>query len=195
MQGRIYISGAFTNMKNVKCKPNEEWVENDPHLWDDPPTWGICRTDYRRMLDKDDYVFFVLPKNNELPQMIYGYIKIIEKMTHDEAFKRFPNKRMKNKNPNGNIITDVNGNYNEYDLDIHKDKFESIKQFYILGDKSKSKLLEPKEIKALSNSFLPTLQSIFSNRGEDVFSIIGRKGRVLNSSQINELLDWLNDNL
>jgi hypothetical protein len=39
MQGRIYISGAFTNLNYVKCKPNNEWLDNDPHFWSNPPTW------------------------------------------------------------------------------------------------------------------------------------------------------------
>lgn len=193
MQGRIYISGAFTNLKYDRCKPNKEWLDNDPHFWKSPPTWGICRTDFRRALNKNDYIFFVLPKNIELPQMIYGYMKIVENISHCEAFKRYPNKRMVNKNPNGNIITDIRGNYNKYDQGIHKDQFESIKKYYVVGDKTNSKLLKTEEIKHLSIYFLPTLQKVFNSKAPDVFSIIGRKGRVLNSTQIATLLTWLNN--
>ncbi|MCU7490548.1 MAG: hypothetical protein HF312_02695 [Ignavibacteria bacterium] len=145
------------------------------------------------MLNKDDYIFFVLPKNIKLPQMIYGYIKIVENIPHCEAFKRFPNKRMRNKNPNGNIITDIRGNYNDYDQGIHKDRFESIKNYYIVGDKTHSRLLKNEEIKHLSRYFLPTLQKVFNSKAPDVFSIIGRKGRVINETQISALLTWLNN--
>ena len=191
MQGRIYISSAFTNIKNVKCKPNKDWLDNDPHFWTNPPTWGICRTDFRKMLDKDDYVFFVLPKNIELPQMIYGYIRIIEKIPHIEAFIRFPNKRMKNGNPNGNIITDEFGNYNKYDLGAHRKRFENIKQYYVVGDVTESKFLKSKKIESMAAEFLPILKKIFDTNSNTIFQIIGRKGRKLNQSQIHALLNWL----
>ena len=123
--------------------------------------------------------------------MIYGYIRIIEKIPHIEAFKRFPNKRMKNGNPNGNIITDEFGNYNKYDLGAHKNRFESIKQYYLVGDVSHSKFLRVEEIMKLSKYFLPALRKIFNCNAPDIFSIIGRKGRVLSSSQIIKLLTWL----
>jgi hypothetical protein len=38
------------------------WLDNDPHFWEPPPTWGICRTDSRRVVKVGDYIFFVLPK-------------------------------------------------------------------------------------------------------------------------------------
>ncbi len=192
MEGRIYISGAFTNIKYVKCKPNKNWLDNDPHFWNEPPTWGICRTDFRKRLDKNDYIFFVLPKEAELPQMIYGYIKIQESISHMEAYNRFPQKRMKNNNPNGNIIVDKFGNYNRFDNNIHKDKFERIKNYYIIGDKNNSSFLLPGKIIKLSKYFLPTLQNIFNSKAEDIFGIIGRKGRILNDAQIIKLLNWLN---
>lgn len=192
MQGRIYISSAFTNIKYVKCKPNKDWLDNDPHFWKAPPTWGICRTDFRKMLDKDDYIFYVLPKKAELPQMIYGYIKVIESILHIEAYKRFPQKRMGNENPNGNIIVNEAGNYNRFDNEVHKDRFEQIKKYYIVGDNYKSKFLKPEKIIRLSKTFLYTLQKVFNSNAIDIFSIIGRKGRVLNEQQINILLKWLN---
>jgi len=192
MQGRIYISSAFTNFKYVKCKTNKDWLDNDPHFWNSPPTWGICRTDFRKMLDKDDYVFFVLPKKAELPQMIYGYIKIVESIPHIEAYKSFPQKRMENKNPNGNIIVDEFGNYNRFDNNVHQVRFEEIKKYYIIGDKNISKFLKPNDIIKLSKYFFPTLQTVFDSKAKNIFNIIGRKGRVLSEKQINYLLKWLN---
>ena len=64
------------------------WLDNDPHFWTSPPTWGICRTDYRRTVNVGDYIFFVLPAHAELPQMVYGYLRVKEKITHSQAFQR-----------------------------------------------------------------------------------------------------------
>jgi hypothetical protein len=190
-QGRIYISSAFTNLPYVKCKPNTEWLDNDPHFWSSPPTWGICRTDYRRVLSEGDYVFFVLPKHTNLPQMIYGHMRIFQKMTHVEAFKRLPHKRMKDRNPNGNIIVDVHGAYNPFDLGVHLDRFDEIKKHYMIGDKEHSQFLKPKAIQRLAPSFLATLNRVFGCDKQDIFSIIGRKGRVLDKKKVDTILRWL----
>lgn len=191
-QGRIYIASAFTNLKYSKCKSNKEWLDNDPHFWgNSAPTWGICRTDFRKQLNTGDYIFYVLPKNIDLPQMIFGYIKILENITHIAAYKRFPYKRMGNKNPNGNIIVDKFDNYNKYDYGIHKKRFEQIKKYYIVGDKANSRLLEPNEIQNLSMGFLNKLNEAFNTKATNIFAVVGRKGRVLNEKQINILLNWL----
>jgi len=192
MEGRIYISSAFTNLKYAKCKPNKDWLDNDPHFWNSPPTWGICRTDFRKMLNKNDYIFFVLPKRTELPQMIYGYIKILKSISHLEAYQIFPQKRLKNGKPNGNIIVDEFGNYNRYDNNAHKERFEQIKNYYIVGDRNNSKFLQENEINKLSKSFLQKLQKVFVSKASDIFDIIGRKGRILDEKQIDTLLKWLN---
>jgi hypothetical protein len=199
MQGRIYISSAFTNLRYIKCKPNADWLDNDPHFWNSPPTWGICRTDYRRILEKDDYIFFVLPKNangtngDTLPQMIYGYFKILEHIDHLTAYKRFPQKRMRNANPNGNIIVNADGTYNRYDNNAHKDRFNQIKEHYIVGDINDYRFLKPTEIRRLAPSFLLALNNLFSTKAMDIFEVIGRKGRTLNDIQVSKLVNWLNN--
>lgn len=197
MQGRIYISSAFTNLRYVKCKPNSAWLDNDPHFWKSPPTWGICRTDFRKQLNKDDYIFFVLPKYSkdekdlDLPQMIYGYFKIVDHIDHLTAYKSFPQKRMRNTNPNGNIIVDANGHYNEFDGDVHRSRFSQIRKHYIVGHRSKNKFLKPQEIRRLAPTFLMTLNAIFQTDASDIFEVIGRKGRKLSDKQITRLLDWI----
>lgn len=99
MAGRIYISSAFKSLKNATCKLNDESLDNDPHFWKQPPTWGICRTDYRRNCKVGDYIFFVLPKKSSLnEQCIYGYLKVKDIITHAQAYKAFPSKRMADKN-------------------------------------------------------------------------------------------------
>ncbi len=163
MQGRIYISGAFTTVNRAKCGGGVGWLDNDPHLWSQPPTWGICRTDIRRVINIGDCIFFVLPKASELPQMVYGYFKVREKITHMEAFARpaLRHKRMGHKNPNGNIIVAADGHYNRFDGGVHKDRFDEIKRYYIIGDKAESKFLSEDRIRQLAQEFVAVLNNIF----------------------------------
>jgi hypothetical protein len=199
MEGRIYISSAFTNLRYVRCRPNADWLDNDPHFWNSPPTWGICRTDFRRKLSKGDYVFFVLPKNakdahgESLPQMVYGYFKIKEHIDHLTAYRRFPQKRMRDTNPNGNIIVNDDGTYNQLDGGVHRERFEQISDHYIVGHSSEKRFLKPAHIRRLAPAFLATLNEIFDSEAPDVFEVIGRKGRVLDDTQVCQLVNWLND--
>jgi len=151
------------------------------------------------MLDKDDYIFFVLPKNargmdrHTLPQMIYGYFRIADHIDHDTAYQMFPQKRMRNANPNGNIIVNADGTYNRFDNDVHKDRFDQINEHYIVGDKSDHRFLKPAEIRRLAPTFLRTLNKVFNSKATKIFEVIGRKGRVLSDTQTNKLVNWLNN--
>jgi hypothetical protein len=106
MKGFIYIASAFHTVNHSKCGRGGSWIDNDPHFWTSPPTWGICRNDLRKRADPGDYIFFVLPRHCRHPQMIFGYLRIAEpKITHAAAYHRtnLKSKRMGNKNPNGKI--------------------------------------------------------------------------------------------
>jgi hypothetical protein len=194
-EGRIYISGAFKTVNHSKCGGGVGWLDNDPHFWTQPPTWGICRTDYRRVIKNGDYIFFVLSKASKLPQMIYGYFKVKDKITHVQAFNRpeLASKRMGNKNPNGNIIVDANGQYNRFDGGVHKDRFEKIKLYYIIGDESNSEFLTEKKIRQLAPGFLSALNKIFESKESSVFNVIGRSGRRISEKQVNRFLAWLHN--
>jgi len=102
MKGYIYIASAFETVNRSACGQKGAWIDNDPHFWTSPPTWGICRNDLRAGADVGDVVFFVLPRRGRHPQMIFGYLKIAEKISHLEAFSRpaLASKRMGNKVPN-----------------------------------------------------------------------------------------------
>jgi hypothetical protein len=192
-EGRIYISGAFKKVNRSKCGGGVGWLDNDPHFWTQPPTWGICRTDYRRVIKNGDYIFYVLSKASELPQMIYGYFQVKDKITHIQAFNRheLASKRMGNKNPNGNIIVDANGQYNRFDGGSHEKRFEKIKLYYVIGDESNSEFLTEKKIRQLAPSFLFTLNKIFESNENSVFKVIGRSGRRMSEKHVNQLLAWL----
>jgi hypothetical protein len=192
LEGSIYISGVFTTVNRSKCG-GAGWLDNDPHFWSQPPTWGICRTDFRRTIREGDYIFFVLPKKSELPQMVYGYFRVQRKMTHTEAYASpaLKYKRMGKKNPNGNIIVDANGLYNPLDGDAHKDRFDEIKRYYIVGDENESEFLSEVRIRRLAPEFITVLNSIFETRKDSVFGVVGRGGRKMSEEQVSNLLAWL----
>lgn len=193
MKGYIYISGVFSTVTRAKCDVGEGWLDNDPHFWKSPPTWGICRTDYRRCVTPGDYIFFVLPKASKLPQMVYGYLRVDEKITHEQAFKRrgLRSKRMGNKNPNGNIIVDADGKYNRFDGNVHRDRFATIKYHYVIGDVGDSAFLPEERIRELAPAFVDTLNNIFDTHCDSVFAILTRKGRRMQEVQVRHLLAWL----
>ncbi len=194
MQGRIYISGAFKHVDVQTAIDGGYQLDNDPHFWCNPPTWGICHTEYRRKLSKGDYVFYVLPKTCALPQMIYAYMQIEEKITHMQAYGRsdLKCKRMRRgANPNGNIIVNSRMEYNELDAWAHYDNFERIREHYIVGSIKNSAFLSPGRITTLSAGFIPMLCRLFNVQGGSAVSILSRKGRVLNEAQIERLLSWL----
>src|SRR5829696_2240692 len=136
MPGYIYIASAFETVNRSSCGQAGSWIDNDPHFWTDPPTWGICRPDLRAGASEKDVVYFVLPKHGRHPQMIFAYLTIREIITHAEAFWRpeLLSKRMGNKTPNGNIIVDARGEYNKFDAGVHFANFDRIKRRYAIGD-------------------------------------------------------------
>lgn len=192
MKGRIYISSAFT-CHSSKCNP-PGYLDNDPHFWKPPPTWGICRPDIRENLGVGDYIFFVSPKKSELPQMIYGYMQIKEKISHATAYYRpeLASKRMGDKNPNGNIIVDSRGKYSPFDKNAdHQKRFPRIKKHYVIGVRKNSKFLSPQKMKRLAPRFLDELNRIFGFRKNRVIDAVSRWGRKLSEQQVNELVGWL----
>ncbi len=169
------------------------WINNDPHFWSDPPTWGIYRNDLRQAIDPGDFVFFVFPRQACHPRMIFGYMQVAEKITHREAYHRpdLLSKRMGRKSPNGNIIVDANGNYSRFDGGVHAHIFDRIKNHYIVGVPSSSRMLDDKVIRLLAPRFLSKLKSIVHIAGSRAIDIISRKGRRLNENQVKKLLTWL----
>jgi hypothetical protein len=193
IKGYIYIASAFHTVNRSKCGQGGTWVDNDPHFWTEPPTWGICRNDLRKRAEIDNYIFFVLPRHGRHPQMVFGWLRIAEKISHLDAYHRpdLLTKRMGNKNPNGNIIVDAHGNYNPFDCGVHKDKFQKIKNDYVVGDPLNSRMFNDLEIRALAPTFIPTLNSIFGKSGQRAIDIVSKYGQKLNEQQVKSLLQWL----
>ncbi|HXM64496.1 MAG TPA: hypothetical protein VN950_26785 [Terriglobales bacterium] len=194
LKGYIYIASAFETVNRSTCGQKGSWIDNDPHFWTDPPTWGICRNDLRAGAEIGDYIFFVLPKHGRHPQMIFAYLKIVQKISHMDAFPRtdLQSKRMGNKMPNGNIIVDADGGYNRYDGGAHKHMFERIKRHYVIGSQSQSRMLTATEIQRFAPDFVTKLAKILHMQGAvRPFDLISRKGRILKDAQVKALLAWL----
>lgn len=194
MKGYIYIASAFETVNRSVCGQKGSWIDNDPHFWTSPPTWGICRNDLRAGAEVGDFVFFVLPRRGRHPQMVFGFLKIDEILSHVEAFRRpdLRSKRMGNKMPNGNIIVGAGGEYNRFDGGAHRHKFDKIKRHYVVGSETESRMLTSEEIRRRSPTFLKALRSILGVQGDQAIAIISRKGRVLTAQQVRSLLTWLN---
>lgn len=193
MKGYIYIAGAFDTVNRSVCGRKGSWIDNDPHFWTSPPTWGICRNDLRAKAEEGDYVIFVLPRHAQHPQMIFAVLRIAEKIRHSEAFfrKNLRSKRMGNKTPNGNIIVDAQGGYNRFDVGVHRRIFEKIRRHYAIGSENESRMLTAHEINQLAPTFVENLGEIVGIRGPRAIDIISRHGRELSARQVRCLLRWI----
>lgn len=195
MKGVMYIAGSFEAVDKGKCGRGKGWIDNDPHFWTSPPTWGICRNDLRLKIDVGNYVFFVLPKKSKHPQTIFGYLQVRDIVTHDDAFNHIElrSKRMGNKNPNGNIIVDELGHYNRFDGGAHKGIFEKVRGRYVVGNAVGSRFLTGSEIQALAPDFVKVLRRILGKQGRRPIDLISRYGCELSGSQVDEFLKWVNE--
>ncbi len=194
MRGYIYIAGSFETVNRSTCGQKGSAVDNDPHFWTQPPTWGICRNDLRATAKVNDVVFFVLPKKGRHPQSIFGYITIERIVTHFEAYQmpHLISKRMENKTPNGNIIVNSSGGYNQFDDGAHEGNFDKIKRHYAIGNVIQSRFLTHEEICKLAPSFVVKISQTLGKSGSRPIDIISRKGALLSSSQVANLLAWIN---
>jgi hypothetical protein len=46
--GMMYIANSFKTVGRTARERGNWPVDNDPHFWQSPPTWGICRNDLRK---------------------------------------------------------------------------------------------------------------------------------------------------
>ena len=193
IKGYIYIASAFENLKPTGCVIDGE-VDNDPHIWTKPYTWGICKYPNRNNVNKGDYVFFVLGSQSKLPQMIFAYIRVGEIVTHYQAYHMeiLKSKRMTgDKKFEGNVLVDSHGNYNIHDKGVHKKTFRKIRFKYVIADMNHSRSLKRNEIVAKAKDFVGRLNKILHKKGNTPYQIITRGGRIITEEQTNQLLEWL----
>src|SRR3954452_25252321 len=83
----------------------------DPYLGPNP-SLGACRPDIRRTLQKGDQIFVVSGKVQDVAQFVIGGMEILEKIEVLEAYRRFPEQRLRmgdDGQVTGNIVADASG--------------------------------------------------------------------------------------
>jgi len=198
--GMMYIANSFKTVGRT-AKARGRWpVDNDPHFWSSPPTWGICRPDLRRKAKPGQTIFFVLSKHAQHPQMVFGYMRIARIVTHARAYRLLPGKRMGAHDPNGNIIVGRTGRYNVWDEGHHRHNFLKIRQRYAIGDPAASRFLTEQQLIAKAQGFLPTLRQVLGTPagrdGTRAIDFITRAGcHALREDQVAALRRWVDAGL
>lgn len=160
----------------------------DPYLGD-TPTLGACMPNIRRRVTPGDAVFLVSGRVPGCSQFVVGGFEVAEKISHMEAYKRFPHLRLRqgrNGELVGNVIVDEFGA--QHYLDNH-DSFQTRVNDYIVG-RELIALTEPLEIARARAETLTILQELFGKAGAAPINIIGRC-RKMTQEQIVALRKWL----
>jgi hypothetical protein len=182
MIGKIFITrGGYDPQLGKHVK--------DPYLGP-CPTLGACRPDVRRQLEKGDHIFVISGKIPEANQFVMGGFEIESKISAVEAYRIFPEHRLK-KRPDGqltgNII--VNSDGEQHRLDDHK-TFNRRIQNYVVGTNLIS-LVTPEEIDEGRRQTLDALRDTLHKKGKSPIDLVGRWGTRLNDEQVLQLRKWL----
>jgi hypothetical protein len=181
MVGKIYVISSGYD-------PEKGKHVNDPYLGPNP-TLGACRPDIRKRLQKGDHIFAVSGKVPNVDQIVLGGFEIADKISAIEAYKRFPERRLR-KLPNGqitgNVIVTADGK--QHELDNH-DQFARRIENYIVGTNGIA-LLTPEELAEGRNQTLEILREVFLKNGNSVREIIGRCSN-LTEKQVHKLRSLL----
>lgn len=183
MIGKIYITRNGYD-------PQRGGYIKDPYL-DGIPTMGACRPDIRKSLKVGDSIFVVSGRVRGFEQFLIGCFDIREKITMQEAYKRFPEQRLHQRTDGqlaGNVIIDANGG--QHPLDNHKN-FSGRISDYIIGEKEII-LRSDEEIEKGRKETMEVLRDVFKKSGEKPFDILGRGARKVDEVQVSELKNWLN---
>jgi hypothetical protein len=185
MIGKIFVtSWGYDPEKGKDVK--------DPYLGPNP-SLGACRPDIRRKLQTGDQIFVVSGKVRNASQYVIGGLEIAEKIDVLEAYRRFPEQRLRvgdDGQVTGNIIVDASGK--QHKLDHHKKEtfHERIKN-YVVGC-NPIVLATPEEIAEGRRLTLEILREVFDKKGNSVRDIIGR-ARNMTEKQIIKLRSLLDE--
>lgn len=194
--GMMYIANSFKTVGRTANERTHWPADNDPHFWCSPPTWGICRPDLRKKVLPGQTIFFVLSKYAQHPQMIFGYMKVFEVVSHLAAHRKLPQKRMCGLFPDGNIIVNAAGGYNRWDAWSHEHNFQKIRGRYAIGDPAASRFLTPQQIASKAPQFLAILKEVLGGQGDRAIDYISRAGRqALTGEQVRALTSWIDSGL
>lgn len=183
MKGYIYTmySGA---------DPSQGWTMTDP-IYGKVPTLGACMPNIRKSVEKNDYIFSISGKIQNVKQYVVGGFSVDEKINALAAFNRLPENRM-HINPtgvlSGNIIVDENGKHVEAD---YHSNYEKRIENYIIG-KNPIVIEGEKQVEKAREETLYMLNQLFGKEESSVYKIIAR-WRKLDEAQIKDLLGWMND--
>jgi hypothetical protein len=167
MIGKIFVTSTGYD-------PEKGKDVKDPYLGPNP-SLGACRPDIRRKLKEGDQIFVVSGKVPNVAQFVIGGLEIAEKIDVLEAYRRFPEQRLRMGDDGqvmGNIIVDASGK--QHKLDHHKtDTFDERVKNYVVGC-NPIVLTTPEEVAAGRRLTLAILQDVFGIKGNSVRDIIGR---------------------
>jgi hypothetical protein len=182
MIGKIFITSSGYDPqlgKHVK----------DPYLGPNA-SLGACRPDFRRQVKEGDNIFVISGKIPNSRQLIMGGFEVAEKISANDAYKRFPEQRLRQREDGqltGNIIVDADGA--QHPLDSHENFINRV-QNYIVGTNCLA-LQTPEEISLGREETLDILRKIFGKNGESPIQMVGHFGRELTEDQVKLLREWL----
>lgn len=161
----------------------------DPYLGD-VPSIGACRPDFRKKLKEGDQLFVISGKVKGADQFVMGGFEVAHKMTAMEAYKAYPEQRLR-RLPDGqlagNIIVDAHGE--QHRLDDHS-RFDARVENYIVG-RNPIVLTLDDEIARGREETMEALQEILRRTGKRPIEVVGRWGTELSEQQVHELRAWL----
>jgi hypothetical protein len=183
MKGYIYITGTGVD-------PSLRAGFTDP-TFRNPPMLGPCMPNIRKAVAAGDWIFIVSGKIPEARQYIIGGLQVAEKIHAVDAYKRFPENRLRVDQQGlvmGNIVVRADGTHDP--LDWHSDhRFEQRAMNFIVGGAAVA-LSTTAEVELGRRSTLPILAQIKGRPGASrVIEAMGRMSR-LNDAQVRELLNW-----
>ena len=169
----------------------------DPYLGPNP-SLGACRPDIRRKLKEGDQIFVVSGSVRGVNQYVIGGLEIAEKIDVLEAYRRFPEQRLRmgdDAQVTGNIIVDASGK--QHKLDHHpKATFDRRIENYVVG-RNRIVLATPEEIAEGRRLPLEILREVFDRKGNTVRDIIGRACNMTEKQvlKLRELLEAVKDSV
>lgn len=187
MIGKIFITSSGYDPeagKHVK----------DPYLGPGIPSLGACRPDVRRRMNIGDHLFFISGKVPGIEQFVMGGFAVAEKISAREAFRRFPERRLRlleDGQLEGNVVVDRAGR--RHKLDTHNPSeraFSARVENYIVGGDAVV-LDRPEEIDAARRGTLDFLAHLFGREARRPIELVGRWGASLDHVQVRELRAWL----
>jgi hypothetical protein len=182
MVGKIFITRSGYDPERGKHV-------KDPFLGS-CPTLGACRPDIRKQLQIGDHIFVISGKLPLVKQFVMGGFEIASKVPATEAYKMFPElrlRRLANGELTGNIIVGPDGR--QHSLDDHNSFDKRIKD-YVVGTNLIA-VSTPEEISRAREETVEALREILKRDGSSPIDIVGRWGCKLNETQVSQLREWL----